>query len=143
LELEKRGLGLETKPLLDSLEIAKSKITTAIDAVHNSLVDVAAKDPIREQIDILFEGKIGVAPTDQQALENILLNAEVRYERKIPPGYSDIGKDKNVSDSSFLHAGIEYERKYGDLILWKQLIEKAKETDSKAVLFVTSDTKED
>ena len=61
-------------------------------------------------------------------MEDIYNLGKKRFEQDIPPGYMD--KDKQ---------GI---RKYGDLILWFQVIDKAKETD-KSIILVTDDRKED
>lgn len=46
----------------------------------------------------------------------------------MPPGFKDSGKD-----------GTD---KYGDLVIWLQMIDKAK-ADGKSIVFVTADTKED
>lgn len=64
---------------------------------------------------------------------------EDRYKRMIPPGYED-AKQK---DGNFLHENIEYERKYGDLIIWKQILDVVSEKKLKNVIFVTDDQKKD
>ncbi|WP_242023094.1 PIN-like domain-containing protein [Pseudanabaena mucicola] len=52
---------------------------------------------------------------------------EKRYKAKIPPGYTDNDKDEN---------------KYGDLIIWKEMIAIAKR-ESKPLIFITDERKED
>ena len=90
--------------------------------------DLFSKDTIREEITSLFNGKVG-SPYEKEKIEEIYSDAEKRYERKIPPGYADIRKK----------VGLE---KYGDLLVWYQIMDKAKEF-KKPVLFITGDLKED
>lgn len=66
-------------------------------------------------------------------LLEIYEEGEKRYKYKIPPGYLDIKKD--IGDNTKT-------RKYGDLVIWKQLIKKCK-SEKKSLLFITNDTKED
>gem|GEM_PF-6497926 len=68
---------------------------------------------------------------------------EERFKKNIPPGYKDAGKSKNGEDTHFYYDGLHYERQYGDLILWKQLISKANIPEIEAVIFITDDSKED
>lgn len=103
---------------------------------------VRGHDEIREKLNTLFDGKIGEPPKSQDILDEIYNEGEKRYKYKVPPGYKDASKG-NSDDSRFVYSGLEYNRQYGDLIVWKQLIEKSKEEDIKAVIFVTDDAKED
>lgn len=73
----------------------------------------------------------------------MITNAEERYQNQIPPGYHDVKKDKNPKESTFNHNGLIYERKYGDLIIWRQIIDHLRENQIKNVLFITSDKKDD
>lgn len=88
---------------------------------YNSLIDAIST-------------KIGEKPT-QSSINNIEAEGKTRYENKIAPGYDDV-KNK-VGSRSF--DGIEYQRKYGDLLIWKDIILKAKELKKKRVIFVTDD----
>ena len=69
-------------------------------------------------------------------LKEIIAEGEARYANKIPPGYKDI---KKKTDSDYLP---DMCRPYGDLILWKQILQKSIE-ESKHVIYVTDDRKED
>ncbi len=60
----------------------------------------------------------------------IVKEGEIRYRHKIPPGYMD----DNDKEKGF--------EKYGDLIVWKQMIALA-EKEKRTILFVTDDEKED
>ncbi|CAK8719653.1 hypothetical protein KKHLCK_08830 [Candidatus Electrothrix laxa] len=43
----------------------------------------------------------------------------------------------------FTYSGLVYEEKYGDLIVWKQIIDYAHEKSLKNIIFITSDSKPD
>lgn len=103
---------------------------------------VRSHDPIRKKLNELTAGKVGEAPQDQVWLDNLYKEGKERYENKIPPGYKDNIKSKSENDS-FSYNGLKYDRQYGDLILWKQLINKAKDEEIKNVIFITDDSKED
>lgn len=62
-------------------------------------------------------------------LMNIVKEGQIRYANDIPPGYEDLD-DK---------AGIQI---YGDLIIWKQILEYAKSI-KKPIIFVSNDVKPD
>jgi hypothetical protein len=103
---------------------------------------VRSHDAIREKLNDLTGGKVGEAPENQEWLENVYNEGKERYENKIPPGYKDSNKSKS-EQNTFSYDGLKYDRQYGDLILWKQLINKAKDEGVKNVIFVTDDSKED
>jgi hypothetical protein len=84
-------------------------------------------DVICDRLTNLFDGRVGAA-TKTEELEKIYKEGTLRYSDKIPPGYSDAKKPEPD--------------RYGDLILWYQLIEHAK-LCKKPFIFVTDDSKED
>lgn len=84
-------------------------------------------DEIRDKLDEILGENIGKKyHTDE--LEGIYKEAQQRFDEKIPPGYMD--KDK------------ENPEKYGDFIIWRQLIDYAS-LQKKPLIFVTDDAKED
>lgn len=85
-------------------------------------------DPIYDRISDLFESKITDSFDDKKLLE-IYKEGEERFKMKIPPGFED-EKTK------------EGNRKYGDLVLWKQVIELAK-VKKKDIILVTDERKID
>lgn len=143
LQIDKRGLGIESKPLLDELEKSNQKLIDAIKAIHSSQLDVSSTDLVRQKLDELLEGRVGRGPTTQDELDVLVVNGDERFSNKIPPGFADLDKDKNPNESSFIYDHIKYQRKFGDLILWRQLLEHVKETKIKKVLFITADRKDD
>jgi len=112
---------------LDKL-IQESKIT------HDN--DIVIKEIYR-----LFEGKIGTRPS-QETINEIEKDGENRFKSSVPPGFKDKKKDKQESPK-YSHDGINYQGKYGDLFIWKQLIEHANTNELKDVIFITDDNKED
>ena len=82
---------------------------------------------LNETICSLFDGKVG-KPYSIKELEQICNNGSKRYELMLPPGYGDKSKP-----------GI---KKYGDLIIWFQIMDFAKE-NSKHIIFLCDDLKDD
>jgi len=72
---------------------------------------------------------VGAKPTDERLAE-IRNEGEERYAKKIPPGFEDAKKGGDGGD------------KFGDLIIWKEMMEKAK-ADQRPIIFVTDDGKSD
>ena len=90
--------------------------------------DWIAKDEIRETLSELLKGRIG-APYKQEEIKDIYEECERRYKLRIPPGYKDAEEKKGWE-------------KYGDAILWSQIINYAKDKKS-AIIFVTGEDKPD
>jgi hypothetical protein len=82
-----------------------------------------------ERVTELFTGRVGAKPTEER-LAAIRKEGEERYAKKIPPGFEDVKKGGEGGD------------KYGDLIIWKEMIEKAKAA-KRPIIFVTDDGKSD
>ena len=143
LQIDKRGLGIESQPLLAELEKANSELLKAIKAAHDAQLDISASDPVRDRLNELLGEQVGVGPSSQKELDDLVVDGDERYKEKIPPGFADIDKDKNPNESTFVFDHIKYQRKFGDLILWRQLIQYVKESQVKAVLLITADRKED
>jgi hypothetical protein len=90
--------------------------------------DLILGDEIYNEIDKLFKGKVEEDYTPDE-LNSIIEEGKKRFNEKIPPGFED-EKDKS---------GI---RAYGDLILWKQIIDNAKR-NNKPIILVTDEKKKD
>jgi len=143
LQIDKRGIGIDVKPLIEDFESANSKLVDALDIAHASQFEISASDTLRESLDKLFEGKVGDGPKDQKELDSLSLNGDDRYANKIPPGFADVDKEKNPTEAYFFHDHLKYERKFGDLILWRQVLSHAKIRSIKYLIFVTADRKDD
>jgi hypothetical protein len=143
LQIEKRGLGIDPNPILEDIEKANQKLIAAVEATHKSQYEIASTDSVRERLDALLAGQIGPGPKNQADLDELTSDGEDRFRDNIPPGFADSNKDKNPKEATFIHQHLKYQRKFGDLILWKQLIQQAKTFSLKCVLLVTADRKED
>jgi hypothetical protein len=119
------------KKVVDVFELLCSELEGNKGAYSKRIFD----DDIKDSIAHLFESRIGSPYTTEQ-IELILKEGEERYKQKIPPGY----KDSYKADNPELFQ--EQCRKFGDLIVWKQIIDKAKELGVGVVL-ITDDKKED
>lgn len=101
--------------------------------IHNNRIK---EDEIKDIIsDILSDERIGEKKATTE-IEEIIREGEERYKQKTPPGYSD-AKKQSTDDSTASKI-----RPYGDLIIWKCIIEHAKKS-AKPVIFITDDGKED
>lgn len=101
-------------------------------SVHTTRI---SNDEIKDAIASIFENRVG-SPYDKEKLQKLISEGEERYKQKIPPGFKDGSKS---GDSEVF---VEKCRKYGDLIVWTQVIDKAIES-GKGVVLVTDDKKED
>lgn len=77
----------------------------------------------------LFAGRVGTKPTPER-IAAIHKEGNDRYAKKIPPGFEDAKKAAEGGD------------KFGDLVIWMEMIEKAK-ADERPIIFVTDDGKSD
>jgi hypothetical protein len=77
----------------------------------------------------VLDGRVGDKWKSEQ-FAAIRKEGEERYAKKIPPGYKDAKKDTGDLD------------KFGDLIIWKEMIAKAK-ADKRSIIFISDDAKED
>lgn len=107
-------------------------------AVPNNLF---GQDDIYEKIHKIIGKNIGTSPANQQAIDSIEKEGQSRYEKEIPPGYKDTFKEN--TSPYFTYGGITYQQKYSDLIVWKQIIDHAKNKKIKNLIIITDDMKED
>src|SRR5262249_1713579 len=120
--------GPETSGRLESIRASVSELIEHLAQEKDALTDRLIGDALLETVTALFAGKVGPSYSTEQ-LQQIYSEGEARYARNTPPGYMDI-KEKE---------GIE---RYGDLILWRQLLDYAR-LQRKPLIFITGDTKED
>lgn len=120
---------LDFKNIKRSLTTLSEKVSKQTTKSVEVCPDFVRGDNILDEITKLYDGKVGKSYSEERLAE-IYKEGEVRYEKKVPPGYKD--KDKKTGDR----------HRFGDLIIWYQLIEKAIEADCD-IIFVTDDKKED
>lgn len=107
------------------------QLIESLKLMQQELLDKFSNDEILNFIEEVFNGRTGQA-YDETQIAKIAQEGEIRYINEIPPGYKDGKKDQS---------GDPY-RKFGDLVVWKQLIDESK-TSKKPIIFITDDKKED
>lgn len=117
--LNSKELDIENKLVEKISSISKNQTN-----IFNALVEI-------------MQSKTGERYT-QDTITEIEKEGEERYKNEIPPGFNDA--NKKISRS---YNGIKYQQKFGDLIIWKDIISKAEKDKIKNVIFVTSDGKRD
>jgi hypothetical protein len=142
LQLPKRHSLINPQSLVTGFESLVAAFLTELDTLQETQQKLTATDLLKDRIEALFEGRVGIPPKDQVAVDELQKQAETRFKLMIPPGYQDADKGKDEPDG-YIHGGILYKRKYGDYIVWQQLLAHAKASNSKAVIFVTDDGKDD
>ncbi len=115
--LDSSELGIEAK-LLEKI----SSISDTQKATFSSLIEILEQKTRKRY--------------EQDWINEVEKRGEERYKKDIPPGFND----KNKKDSRGYN-GIVYQQKFGDLIIWEDMLEKSSESDIKNVVFVTSDGK--
>lgn len=144
--IERLGKGKYYHPFISEAAFNRSneELGKAIDAL--SRVNTVLKDEFKgRRIEITnlinhdeIKDMVSTLPHGQEysfdAMMKLCDEGEFRYRNTIPPGYMDA---KEVNGKCKLGLDI-----YGDLFVWKQIIDKAK-AEQKNVLFLCNDTKED
>lgn len=115
-----------SKTVLKQFEKTIKATTKDLDKKKAFYKKLLLNDTILTTISTVFNNKVGDAFTSEE-IAKIEKEGEDRYKKKMPPGYKDNDKSEN---------------KYGDLIIWKELIKKVK-ADNKPFILIIDDIKED
>ena len=142
LQLKKRHSHINPDALLANIEKVQAEFFEELKNLEEKSISVNSDDEIRNRIDNLFQNSIGSPPEDQKVIDDLFSEGESRYKNNIPPGYKDSSKDEKNPDE-FTYSGITYKRKYGDLIIWKQIMSHAASNELKNIIFITDDNKAD
>lgn len=135
------GFESQTKHPFLSVELHKEFVGVAEKAIeelegkrvfHEARINV---DDVKDEISLLLDGKVGDKYSVAQ-LKDIIKEGEVRYANLDAPGFQDVGKFKG----SLIFDQVC--KRYGDLIIWKQVIDHAKAV-GKPVILITEEQKED
>lgn len=125
--IEKRSHPFLTNDLYEKASATFKELLQFYDNQRDELENIIMKKSLKDKICKLFEQNVGERFTSNE-LEEIYKEGDDRYLRQIPPGYMDKNK--------------QGKEKYGDLIVWKEILKKSKK-ESKSILLVTDDTKDD
>ena len=141
MQLEKRHFLMNPSQLMAETEIGFGRLLDKLEELKQQHISEAAYSALRDEIDNMLQGRVGPLPESQEWLEKIYCEGKKRYEKSIPPGFGDIGKPEN---DAYVYNGLSFKQRYGDLIIWKQIIQQAKMSDIfKYIAFVTGDVKKD
>ncbi|HIC8646136.1 TPA: PIN-like domain-containing protein [Elizabethkingia meningoseptica] len=113
------------------------KFTKYLKKSESEHLDVNNVDDIKDLILEIFKDKIGLEFSEEE-INSINKEGEERYKNNIPPGYKDLKKE-----GSHFYKNLVFTRKFGDLYLWKEIINFANESKSEYIILVTGDVKED
>ncbi|HBI17564.1 MAG: hypothetical protein UR60_C0047G0006 [Candidatus Moranbacteria bacterium GW2011_GWF2_34_56] len=118
---------LDLVKIKEDMNLGLSNIESKIKIQKNNHPKWLEGDDVLENIVELFEDNVGSEYTNEE-LDKIKKEGQERYMRKIPPGFKDDQKSE--------------EKKYGDLILWFQIIDKAKKS-KRSIVLISGDIKDD
>ena len=142
LQLKKRHPLIDPDNFLRNIQREFVEFEATLDQLEEEQPNVSDEDTVRNELDRLLDGKIG-APFSSSELDKIYEEGKTRYEHKCPPGCEDAEKDKDNVRPCYFYKGSTIKRKFGDLILWYQIIDEVKAKEIGHVVFVTDDEKED
>ncbi len=123
----KRHSLIDTNQIIEIYGRAIRKVKRNLSKAKQEYPDFIISDELRDKITEILKGKVG-EPYSKDKLKAIYKEAEQRFKESIPPGYKDNKKPEPD--------------KYGDVVLWFQLIDYAK-SEKKPLIFITDDMKED
>lgn len=141
LQLEKRHSVISPRAFIVELERAVDKFLRHIE-VLKARHDHTADESLRKSVEALVGDNVGPPPESQAALDKLYKEGLIRFENKLPPGYRDASKE-GKAEAPLMHGGLLYQRKFGDLLMWHQILDHAKLTKPKGVILVTNDEKPD
>lgn len=121
-----------TQTIVKKVEIFREDLLQEVDSQINQSFN--SKD-LYENVIKAIEDKIGDR-YEQSWIDEIEEEGKIRYEKQLPPGYDDQSKE----NKSRIYNNLEYHEKFGDLIIWKDIINKAKESQQGSkIIYVTND----
>ncbi|MFE1630377.1 PIN-like domain-containing protein [Brevibacillus reuszeri] len=129
---------IEVNAITKRIEAFLTSINEELEKQEKGHPNYIHNDSIRASLEKTFLGKIGETYTEEE-YKKIFEDGEKRYKQKRPPGYKDAADKKNKQK---YYRGLVIEDQYGDLIVWKQIMDKAK-NEKKPIIFVTDDAKDD
>lgn len=118
----------------DSIEDLVARVQELEDRVPE-VTNSPEEDGVWAAVEQVFEGRVGPHYSPGRVSE-IYKEGDERYARGVPPGYKDVRKDNGPGKQP------DVGRRFGDLLLWYQVLDKAKE-DQRPVILVTDDRKDD
>ncbi|MFJ7890418.1 PIN-like domain-containing protein [Lysinibacillus xylanilyticus] len=123
---------------IEDINITHQKLEERIRKEIEKLPD---SKEIHQDLIELMDGIIG-SPYSQDEINNIEKNGKIRYQYNVPPGFED--KDDKKKQGYRTYGDFRYQQLYGDLIVWHQIMDRAKKDGNKtSMILITEDRKED
>lgn len=116
---------------LPEFRVYMEKVCTLLNKQREQLLQRLTEDETLDALDEICREAMG-PPFTGEELKQIESEGALRYQNKIPPGYRDAKKEGLA----------EVHKKFGDLVLWKQVIRHSKEA-KRPLILVTDDQKDD
>jgi hypothetical protein len=143
LQLKKRHSSIDPDPFLVETRKLFDEFEKKLDQLEKAQPDVSDRDEIRDRIDKLLLGKVGAPPKSQTELDQIYSDGKKRYQDRRPPGYKDKDKGRDSASSAYFVNNLRFEREYGDVVLWRQILDHAKQEQLQHLILIIDDNKED
>lgn len=141
LQLRDRHATINPDDFIGRIRPVVDDFTKKLSELEKDHGDIHDDDALRDFIDELLEGRVGQIPTVSW-MDSTCKAGERRFASKTPPGFMDEGKSETTR-SVYSYGGIEYHAKYGDFIIWQQMLDHAVSLDNPSIVFITDDDKKD
>lgn len=124
---EKRNHPYLSAKLKERFSSLLTDIESSFKEQTNKIEKIITQPSIKDELAALLDGKVGDGFSKEE-LEKIKEEGANRYAAKIPPGFKDADKSSD--------------NQYGDLVIWKEVLEFAKQQQV-GIIYVSSDVKDD
>lgn len=81
LQLKTRHSYINPDKLIESFENIKTSFFNDLDKLAKTSINTTSRDEIRERIDTLFKKNIGLPPKNQEEIDKIMTDGELRYKK--------------------------------------------------------------
>ncbi|PYE88867.1 PIN-like domain-containing protein [Bacillus sp. 196mf] len=123
---------------IESMEQSNQKLHEQLEEETKNLPD---SNIIQKDLLELLDGIVG-EPYSQKEIDAIEKAGKERFQHDVPPGFKD-KNDKNKQGYR-TYGNFRYQQLYGDLIVWYQIMDRAKKEDRPTpIILITEDRKED
>ncbi len=139
IQISKRHASIDATDVISSFKNIRDDFFSKLNELEKGSIKFNSNDEIRDRLEDAIQENIGPQPESQKYLDDLYKEGDQRFSSKIPPGY----KDDSKGDKEFTFSGLKYKNKYGDLIVWKQIIAYARDRNVKNVIFIIDDNKDD
>jgi hypothetical protein len=128
-----------TEGFVKPLREAAEALANHADKAGSKLPQRSHDDPVNESLAAIFDGRVGPSPT-QEEINKYNEEGRRRADHKHPPGVTD----GNKAGERFLDRNVAYAGEWGDLYIWKQILQYVEEVnDKRFLIFVTDERKAD